>query len=271
MERDVKVGLVLGVLLVAVIAVVFFRREPQPPTAAVAVSSSTEPTPDELPVIRTRPEPYHVSPDYLRRLLSPRLAQHANSDEPQSAARPADAPPPEGELRSERSSDHHQKPPEVPTDPTPEPPPSQVPPSPAELRAAPRPGSKYVVRPGDTLASIAEAAYGSQRYFRVLYEANRDVLVSPGELPVGILIHIPPLDELQTAGDADRRSVRLAATADERSSRGRVYRVRPGDTLRSIARRFYGDERMYRRIFRANRDRLASPADLRPGMELKLP
>ena len=31
------------------------------------------------------------------------------------------------------------------------------------------------------------------------------------------------------------------------------YRVRDGDTLRSIAVRFYGDERFWQKIYRANR------------------
>ena len=257
MERDVKVGLVLGVLLVAVIAVVFFRREPQAPAAAVVASAPSEPTPDELPVIRTRPEPYHVSPDYLRQLLAPRLAQRTDPEQPEPAAPPASTP--------ESSDDGSDA--ELARDSSPPvPPPSQVPPPAPELDSPPKPGHRYVVRPGDTLASIAEAAYGSQRYYRALYEANRDVLVSPGELPVGLLIRIPPLAELEGArGTRNTRDTPLSRTE------GNTYRVRPGDTLRSIARRLYGDERMYRRIFRANRDKLASPSDLRPGMVLRLP
>jgi nucleoid-associated protein YgaU len=51
----------------------------------------------------------------------------------------------------------------------------------------------------------------------------------------------------------------------------RTYVVRRGDTLRSIAARFYGDESDWRRIYRVNRDRLRSPTDLRVGMELRIP
>jgi nucleoid-associated protein YgaU len=50
-----------------------------------------------------------------------------------------------------------------------------------------------------------------------------------------------------------------------------TYLVRRGDTLRLIAVRVYGDEELWRRIFDANRRLLASPADLVPGMELRIP
>lgn len=50
-----------------------------------------------------------------------------------------------------------------------------------------------------------------------------------------------------------------------------VVQVAPGETLVTIARRFYGDDREAERIWQANRDRLRSPALVVPGMELRLP
>jgi nucleoid-associated protein YgaU len=44
-----------------------------------------------------------------------------------------------------------------------------------------------------------------------------------------------------------------------------------GDSLESIAVRFYGDRVMASRIWQANRDRLRSPDLLVPGAELRLP
>lgn len=51
----------------------------------------------------------------------------------------------------------------------------------------------------------------------------------------------------------------------------RVYRVRAGDTLSSIATRMYGDASQWSRIYEANRMRLKSPAHLVEGMELTIP
>lgn len=52
---------------------------------------------------------------------------------------------------------------------------------------------------------------------------------------------------------------------------GRTYVVRKGDTLFSLARRFYNDERRWRDIWQANRDKLPDPNKLAVGMTLVLP
>lgn len=51
----------------------------------------------------------------------------------------------------------------------------------------------------------------------------------------------------------------------------REYRVRKGDTLSAIAARLLGSSLRYREIFEANRDRMRSPNDLRPGILLRIP
>lgn len=52
-----------------------------------------------------------------------------------------------------------------------------------------------------------------------------------------------------------------------------TYTVRKGDTLSAIARRYYGTGTAleWRRLADFNRDVLASPNQLRPGMVLKIP
>ncbi len=55
------------------------------------------------------------------------------------------------------------------------------------------------------------------------------------------------------------------------SPAGRTYVVRKGDTLFSLARRFYNDERRWRDIWQANRDKLPDPNRLAVGMTLIIP
>ena len=50
-----------------------------------------------------------------------------------------------------------------------------------------------------------------------------------------------------------------------------VYTVQNGDSLGAIARKFYGDARLYSAIFKANRASLATPNALRPGQRLTIP
>ncbi len=52
---------------------------------------------------------------------------------------------------------------------------------------------------------------------------------------------------------------------------GRVHTVQAGDTLYSIAVKYYGDGKQWRRIYVANRNRLGTPEDLRAGMKLIVP
>lgn len=57
----------------------------------------------------------------------------------------------------------------------------------------PIPGEEYIVLPGDYLFLIAERAYGDGNLFRVIYEANRDVIgPDPTVLLPGLRIRIPP-------------------------------------------------------------------------------
>lgn len=51
----------------------------------------------------------------------------------------------------------------------------------------------------------------------------------------------------------------------------RMYLVRPGDTLRKLAVKFYGNEDQFNRIIEANRDRLLDNDQLIVGQELRIP
>jgi nucleoid-associated protein YgaU len=51
-----------------------------------------------------------------------------------------------------------------------------------------------------------------------------------------------------------------------------TYTVEPGDSLQSIADRFYGDPTQWQRIYDANRDAIGPSADqLKTGTQLKIP
>jgi nucleoid-associated protein YgaU len=51
---------------------------------------------------------------------------------------------------------------------------------------------RHVIRPGDTLFSIAQQRYGDGEQFYAIYQANRDVLKSPDNLPSGVTLRLPP-------------------------------------------------------------------------------
>jgi nucleoid-associated protein YgaU len=269
MDRDVKVGLVLGVLLVALVAVVFFRKEAPSPRTVTLTASSRDAEPAELPLIPTRPEPYHVSRTYLApwSSVSP-LSNTAGSEPPASASAPSSS--------TEPSSPSLTAPESTVVVPTPAGSNLELPPPSVKATAdTPKPGGLYLTKPGDTLASIAERAYGDPALDVLIYEANADVLVSPHEVPAGLTLKLPSARSsspvLATSARPNPSNARTPQASRTAPSEQRTYAVQPGESLLDVARRFYGDPSMYRVLLRANREVLSSPADVRPGMKLRIP
>jgi nucleoid-associated protein YgaU len=172
----------------------------------------------------------------------------------------------------------------------------------AEMPAAVVPQT-YVIRDGDDLTGIATRFYGHASAATAIWSANRDVVPDPNVLPIGAVVRLPPPWTVLAARGVDPRAIEPQAAAAPRpveppaptatrpvgwlpvgqppvaaaapgqpvARRPAAVRVAPGETLATLARRFYGDERQAARIWEANRDRLRSPQLVVAGMELRLP
>jgi len=126
--------------------------------------------------------------------------------------------------------------------------------------------STYLVRDGDDLTGIAMKLYGHAGGAEAIWAVNRDRLADPNLLPIGLELRIPPAWSVP--------AVQPNAAAGQMIEPGRRpgrVRVAPGETLESLAERFYGDRSMAIRLFEANRDQLRNPALVVAGMELRLP
>ncbi len=80
--------------------------------------------------------------------------------------------------------------------------------------------------------------------------------------------------EAKAAGTAEKAAARKARSPNEkvkRTGKERSYTVQRGDTLASIARRFYKSSARWQRILEANSDQLSKPGDLKPGQTLVIP
>jgi nucleoid-associated protein YgaU len=54
-------------------------------------------------------------------------------------------------------------------------------------------GETYEVQSGDTLATIADKAYGDGTQWRRIYDANKDTIgPDPDKLKIGMKLTIPP-------------------------------------------------------------------------------
>jgi nucleoid-associated protein YgaU len=69
-----------------------------------------------------------------------------------------------------------------------------------EVPSTPVPGKKeipefYTVKPGDNLTRISREIYGDIKYYKLILEANRDVLSSETQVRIGQKLKIPRLPE----------------------------------------------------------------------------
>jgi len=64
--------------------------------------------------------------------------------------------------------------------------------SPVEPPPPPPEAETYTVQPGDTLSRIALHFYGQSSLWRLIFEANRDILDDPARIRPGMVLKIPP-------------------------------------------------------------------------------
>jgi nucleoid-associated protein YgaU len=291
MQRDVKVGLVLGVLLVGVVAVVFFRRDDEDrdkfSTLLPAPETVADTARDLLGPSTT--DPYPVAPEYLAdSWQSPKPPKSTRTPTPQRN-KTAEPLGPDDEPETDTTATKRDPsrtaavlmPPEsMASKPSPR---SKLELSPALGKAggtepATRRGNmfEYTIQEGDTLSDIATRYLGQASAWAQIQEANRDVIPDPDHIPVGQKIRIPSgqTDERMTPRPATtiaRRTEPMRSPDSNRDQNLDTYVVQDGDTLVSIARRRYGRASMYLDIFNANQDQLNSPGAVRAGMVLRMP
>ncbi len=147
----------------------------------------------------------------------------------------------------------------------------------------------YVVGKGDSLASIARKFYGSQQGSKKInvsriFDANRKLLKSPNELSVGQKLVIPPLVALAPEQGkivnvlsgteftkVESIGKRHLSANNSRPEKNSSYVVREGDSLWQIAAEQLGNGNRSSEIVELNAGTLDSEDNLSVGMHLKLP
>lgn len=146
----------------------------------------------------------------------------------------------------------------------------------------PAPPKAYVVMTGDSLTVIARKFYGAKEGNRLanvmrIFQANRGILKSADQIYEGQKIIIPPLPGLASVKESPGRilpSKVLEKVGIRRVLKGKEggrYVVRDGDSLWRIAARQLGDGARYTEIAKLNADILDDEDCLTAGMRLKMP
>lgn len=119
----------------------------------------------------------------------------------------------------------------------------------------------YTVKEGDSLVSIWRGLTGQERGWEALQAANPGLDAS--RLKIGQVLKVP---------DWKSRETPAPKPAAAPSSSPGAYTVQSGDTLSSIAAKVYGDSKLWKRIYDANRDAIGSdPGALKVGQSLRVP
>lgn len=190
----------------------------------------------------TSPEPRGIS------FSTPREAiPTSNKDVSGSQRSPGD-----GDVRSEQQG---------------KPPVEIVPPPPADkpkVTIIPPQFIEHIVQPGETYATISLKYFGTSAYSSSIGRANP--LMSPTSLKPGRAVRVPK----------DPKNIQgIAVTAKEAPKPGEElfaeYIVESGDTLSKIAERVYGESRLAKLIFDANRNTMKDEDSLRIGQKLAIP
>jgi len=139
----------------------------------------------------------------------------------------------------------------------------------------------HVVQRGETLSSISRQYYNTPGKWKIIWEANKQVIGRrPEDLRPKMKLVIPPLAEAEHGqvvpnvlepgtSDVVWAGQNPTLSAQEPASGTKHYDVQRGDTLWKIAQKFYGDGNAWKKIQEANQG--VSPNDLREGMQLTLP
>jgi len=166
MQPDVKTGLAVGLALVGLVGMMFFRRDPPLREEPLAALENLAEIDGEI--AEAGRSPYaNVIDD-----VSDQLANRRES-------------------ATETGPSHNRDWQPVPRKASPGAPTAEAVSGTAK---SPRGGTRtHTIQAGETLSGIAEQHYGARRYYRQIYEANRDRLRGVDDVPEGVTLVLPEI------------------------------------------------------------------------------
>ncbi|MBM4054172.1 MAG: LysM peptidoglycan-binding domain-containing protein [Planctomycetes bacterium] len=129
----------------------------------------------------------------------------------------------------------------------------------------------YKVQERDNLRKIARKYYGNEDKWLVIFNANQDKIYDRNNLRVGTELIIPNKETVSQATDG-RQSTRLVShEVTEQTANAKKHVVEDGDSLYKIAVKYYNDGSKWKKILDANKGNIKKNNVLKTGQELIIP
>ncbi len=306
MRKDVKIAFVVGGILIAVLVVyvmvvpagsknpanqpVTYDTGPQqktgqtttpPPTDNTVANADTgKPTPDKTTPDKTDAEPTTkpagdpfassdgANGDKWILALNTGAVPMMTSSAPRITADPISSKP---QITATHVGSTSTPPTELST-------PATQPTTPESSPVAATGGRTHVVQKGETIAQIAQAAYGSQSYWPYIIRANPGIVAE--KIRPGMTLNLPDVSEVKgtTSSSLSSNSATPAGAEIKPDTTGgpidgnSQYEVQSGDSLARIAMKLYGNSAKWQAIYDLNKDQIGpDPAKVKVKTVLKLP
>ena len=128
----------------------------------------------------------------------------------------------------------------------------------------------HKVNPNDSLFKLSRKYYGDEAKWHKIYEVNRGNMSSPNALYIGQELLIPEITLAKKVTLS--MEVPLKKRQDsEMSIKTTEHTIVSGDTLYHLARKYYDDSTMWRKIYEANEDTIEDESFLVKGQILIIP
>lgn len=129
-------------------------------------------------------------------------------------------------------------------------------------------GRAYLVKPSQTLSSIAAEVYGNQRFYVAILRANPGL--DAARLRPGMRITLPDISDVRPDMHAPVAAEKNLTSV--RSNEKHTYKVESGDNLYRISKKLFGSPKLADAIYKLNESEIGpDKARLKLGMLLKLP
>ena len=126
------------------------------------------------------------------------------------------------------------------------------------------------VAQGETLSTIAAAAYGNPNLWPAIVKANPNL--DPNRMKVNQVINLPDIADAKPAQSSSAQTAGTKISPNAPIDSAKQYRVQSGDSMYKISVKLYGNSKMGEKIYELNKAKIGDdPARLKAGQVLELP